>query len=68
VDKAKQDFSLDKTQIETVLKSVTSGTLREVFLSKLEFGPALFAHVLRSVDLTPQTKIAGLIDSDTNLQ
>jgi predicted ribosome quality control (RQC) complex YloA/Tae2 family protein len=68
VDKAKQNFALNSEQIEEILKSKPTGTLREVFLSKLEFGPTLFSYVLSAVDLLPQTKIGQLVDSETNIQ
>lgn len=57
VEKAKQDFSLPQEDVMNLVESNTGKTLREIFLSKVEFGPALFAHVLRQNDLAPSNKI-----------
>jgi len=39
------------------LESSPGKTLREVFLSKIEFGPALFSFVLKEEGLAPSSKI-----------
>lgn len=67
VDSAKQNFAIGRTQIEELLRNSPTGTLRENFLSKLEFGPALFSCVLSRFNLTPQTKIATLVNSEETL-
>lgn len=66
VEKAKQEFALNETEIIEVIKSgVTGKSLRELFMSKVEFGPALFAHVLKMQALTPQTKIPNFESDET---
>lgn len=67
VDKAKQNFALDYTEILEIINgnpSPKNKTLRELFMSKVEFGPALFAHVLKLNQLTPQTKVSDFGTGD----
>lgn len=69
MDKAKQDFTIEKAEIQDILKSgVTSKTLRELFMSKVEFGPPLFAHVLKLKQLSPQTKIPSFESEEIMMQ
>ncbi|ODN03333.1 Nuclear export mediator factor NEMF [Orchesella cincta] len=69
VEKAKQTFSLEQGEIVDILKSgVTNKTLRELFMSKVEFGPALFSHVLKAQQLTPQTKIPSFESDDALIE
>jgi hypothetical protein len=57
VDKVKLSFSLSISEIELHLKENPGKSLREIFLSKIEFGPALLGFVLKEQGLTPATKI-----------
>lgn len=57
IDQVKKTVSLEKPEVDELLLSGKKKTLREIFLSKIEFGPALFAYCLKMESLTPQTKI-----------
>lgn len=68
LEKAKQNFAIERDEIDEILRNSKPGTLRELFLSKLEFGPALFSYVLKHVELTPQTKVAQLMAAENGLE
>lgn len=64
VETAKTSFSLTREEMETHLGANPGKSLREVFLSKIEFGPALLSFVLKEEKLSPSSKIPAAETGD----